>query len=225
MSTKINIPGFTLRDKLSELQGIANRSRQLLKGLSSRNDGQVEHTVGWKDNTSSLSGAALHPSLTPEMKEVKAGEKRYELAFVAGNLAFCDPFHVNHDIQPGAKVYPHVHWMTDNTDTNDSVTWRMYYKRAKGHQQEAFSAEATMDITQSIESTAYTHMVAECSDAQALELYEPDELIIITLELLSTSGFTASKTSAGKRVFGLTVDLHYEASLIATKNKAPNFWF
>ena len=225
MGVNLNVPQINIRQTLTELQGLAARSKNLLKSLSARNDGQVEHTVGWKDNVSGLAGAALHPSLTPELKEVVPGEKRYELAFATGNIAFCDPFHVNHDILPGAKVYPHVHWETDHTDANDSVTWRMYYRRAKGHQQEAFSAEAFMDITQSVNSTAHTHMIAECSDAQALVLNEPDELILITLELLSATGFTPSKITAGDRVFGLTVDLHYESSIIATKNKAPNFWW
>ena len=26
-------------------------------------------------------------------------------------------FNINHDIKQGSKIYPHVHWSTDGTDT------------------------------------------------------------------------------------------------------------
>ena len=62
-------------------------------------------------------------------------------------------------------------------------------------------------------------MVAEVSDADAIILTEPDELLLVTIRRV-TNG-VVNNTDI---VFGLSVDLHYEADRDTTPNKTPNFY-
>jgi hypothetical protein len=162
----------------------------------------------------------MPPSAAPSLTDFAPGgwTIRREYAFAVNDYAYIQPFHCNHDIKPGGKAYIHMHWTTNGTSTA-AVKWEFSYSRAKGHQQAAFSAPVTVSVTQAASGTAYQHMVAEIADVDALALTEPDELIIITARRVTNGGTDNTDT-----VFGLTVDLHYEASMHATPQKAPGFY-
>jgi hypothetical protein len=180
----------------------------------------VKFAVGWKDLTSSMLGAGMPSQNAPTLTNFAPGgwTIRREYAFALNDYVYMQSFHVNHDIKPGGKAYIHMHWTTDGTSAA-AVKWEFSYSRAKGHNQQAFSSPTTVSVTQAASGTAYQHMVAEIADIDALTLTEPDELIIITARRVTNGGTDNSDT-----VFGLMVDLHYEAEYYATKNKTPNFY-
>jgi hypothetical protein len=178
----------------------------------------LTHGTVWKDNVAPLSAAGVPASSAPTMRVFGPSGAREERAFAVNDYLFVQPFHVNHDIIPGAKAYPHVHWSTNGTSTA-TVKWEFQILRALGHDQANFAASTTVYVEQAAGGSAWRHMVAEVSDEDALTLVEPDELIMITLKRVTNGG-----TDNSDYVFGVTVDLHYQSSIIGTVNKAPNFY-
>jgi len=173
----------------------------------------------WKDNvydlTSAKSVGAGAPSyiplngssyLVPDM--TGSPIRRLQIAF-----------HVNHDVKQNSYCWPHVHWTTNGTNSG-LVIWRLSWQKALGHDQANFGTAVNIDIGTNIAPAApWRHFIAEgiIQGSQAIQLTEPDELIVMTLELLSNTVPTDA-------ICGLYVDLHYEAERDGTKNKAPNFY-
>jgi hypothetical protein len=190
--------------------------RDMLVSLA--NAYQQLNTKGWKDNVAAISaapGGAAAPTLTNFQS---AGSlQRQEYAFALNDYVFIAPFHVNHDISNGNKAYLHVHWTTNGVSTN-TVKWEFHLQRALGHNQAAFGTPAAISVTQAASGTPYQHMIAEVAIGDALTLFEPDELILATLRRVTNGGTNNSDT-----VFGLCVDMHYEADRHTTVNKAPDF--
>ena len=174
---------------------------------------------GWKDSVA-LVASAPNGAVAPTMADFgPAGTlQRRELSFAVNDYVFIGAFHTNHDVSAGCKCYPHVHWSTNGTSTA-TVKWEFHIQRAKGHNQAAFGAPAVISVTQAGSGTAWKHMIAECADVDALTLSEPDELILVTLRRVTNGG-----AENGDTVFGLMLDLHYEADRQSTLNKAPNFY-
>ena len=144
-------------------------------------------------------------------------------------------FHIRHQIKVGSLIYPHVHWSTDGTaatsGVSDIVEWEIDYQIAKGHQQESFTDQSQIVMTQSVYNAVSTgpttpdlwhHYITECSDAQAFTAPEVDSLIMMRIRRGSTSD-TYSDIGNG-HVFGLYVDLHYQKDRFGTVNKAPDFY-
>lgn len=154
--------------------------------------------------------------------------------FNQGDGATCK-FHVRHQIKPGSLIYPHVHWSTDGTaatsGVSDIVEWELDFQIAKGHQQEEFTDQSQIVVTQSVYNTnspgpttpdAWHHYITEASDDQAFEAPEVDSLIIARIRRGSTSD-TYSNLGNG-HVFGLYVDYHYQKDRFGTPQKAPDFY-
>ena len=175
--------------------------------------------AGWKDLVSPIAaapGGAAAPTLTNFQS---AGTlQRQEYAFALNDYVFLAPFHVNHDVKPSGAAYLHCHWTTNGTQTN-TVKWEFHVQRALGHNQANFGVPTMISVTQAAAGTAYRHMVAEVAIGNILTLTEPDELILVTLRRVTNGGTNITDT-----VFGLMVDMHYEADRDATPNKAPNFY-
>jgi hypothetical protein len=144
-------------------------------------------------------------------------------------------FHITHNIKPGSKMYPHVHWSTDGTaatsGVSDIVEWEIDYQVAKGHQQEEFTDQTQIVMTQSVYNDnsggptnpdAWHHYITEASDAQAITAPEVDSLIIMRVRRGSTSD-TYDNTGSG-HVFGLYVDFHYIKDRFGTPFKSPDFY-
>jgi hypothetical protein len=180
---------------------------------------QLPQATGWRDMLAPLSAAGVPPSSAPVMTAFVVGTvARREYAFDVNDLLYVQPFHVDHDVKPGGKGYLHVHWTTNGTSTA-TVKWEFQIARALGHDQANFAQVTTVTVEQAAAGTAYRHMVTEVSDANALTLTEPDELILVTIKRITNGGTNNTDT-----VFGLMVDIHYETDRGSTPNKAPNFY-
>jgi len=142
-------------------------------------------------------------------------------------------FHVPHDVKPGSKMYPHVHWSTDGTaatsGVSDVVEWVIDYEYAKGHQQESFGNAGQIILTQSVYNsvtgsgpspTAWHHYITEASDAQALTMPEVDSLILMKISRGSSSD-TYTNLNGG-HVFALFVDIHYQKDRLGTPGKTAS---
>ena len=172
---------------------------------------------GWKDLVSALYPIGVPEEFAPEVAPFGTSGLRRELAFNVDDYAFCQAFHINHDVKVGGLCYPHIHWTTDGSDENP-IRWEFQISRALGHNQEYFSAE-TSYFVEAQPNGAWRHMISEVSDEDAITLVEPDELLLLTVRRVSNGA-----TENTDKVFGLTVDLHYESDTDSTINKAPNFY-
>ena len=139
--------------------------------------------------------------------------------FAIGDYIFVQPFHIDHDVQPGGIGLCHVHWTTDGTSQN-GVTWEFSVMRALGHNQENFEAPAVLTVRQAAAGTAWRHMIAEVVVDDALTLTEPDELLLVVLKRVANT--TGPDNADG--IFGLMVDLHYESDRATTPNRSPDFY-
>ena len=143
----------------------------------------------------------------------------YQPDFAIGEDGIC-VFHINHDIKPGSKMYPHVHWSTDGTDTN-TVRWELNFVYASRDDDSptAFSAKQTITLDGTPSGTAYAHHVTEVTDANAVDAYEVDSIILMQIKRVTNGGTENTDT-----VFGHFVDIHYQRDRFGTPQKAPNFY-
>jgi len=175
--------------------------------------------AGWKDMLAPLTVARVPVANAPVLTNFTVGGiTRREYAFAVDDYLYVQPFHINHDIKPNGLGYLHIHWTTSGTSTA-SVRWKLDILRAKGHNQEAFTAVDPVFLEQAASGVAYQHMLAEAADVDALIFTEPDELILVTVTRVTNGG-----TNNTDAVFGLMCDIHYEADRDTTPNKAPNFY-
>jgi len=174
---------------------------------------------GWRDMTADLTRVGGGGNNPPTWANFRDGIDAWR--FGAGVLDMVwVTFHPNHDVVEGAPCYPHIHWAPNTTSTG-VVRWGVEYIIAKGHDQEAFPASTTIYFEPEITvNKQYQHIITECSDAQAFPMPEVDSLIMMRV---FRDGAHANDTFPDG-VFGLTADLHYQSTNMATVNKAPNFY-
>jgi hypothetical protein len=176
--------------------------------------------MGWKDLVSPIAatpGSVAAPTL--EAFQTAGTLQRKEYAFAIDDYVWLTPFHVLHDIKADgtSKAYLHVHWSTNGTQTN-TVKWEFHVQRAL-RSTAAFGAPTVISVTGTPSGVAYTHEVTEVADVDALTLTQPDELILVSLKRVTNGG-----TNNTNLVYGLMVDMHYEAGQASTINKAAPFW-
>ena len=83
----------------------------------------------------------------------------------------------------------------------------------------AFPTTATtVTVEQTQSTTAYQHMIAE-SAAVTIPGLEVDGLVILKVTRIAPAG-----TDVSGDVFVPCVDIHYQSTNMATKNKAPSFY-
>lgn len=174
--------------------------------------------IVWKDMLAPVGGAQVPNVNAPTAADFGPvhAPRRRELSFAIDDYVFIQPFHVNHDILPGAEAYFHVHWATGGTSTG-LVQWEITFMRALGHNQASFLEPQVITVEQAAHGTAWRHMVTETNTP--IILTEPDELIIATLRRIAPSAGSNADT-----VFGLMLDLHYQSAIDGTLNKSPNFY-
>lgn len=154
------------------------------------------------------------------------------LQFTSPNAeAFCR-FHIPHDYKMGSDLFIHVHWDHHSTTvTGGSVTWAFEYSYAKGFDQAAFSATSkTVTVLQNASLTPHQHMTAETllsNQGGSLSLLdtniiEPDGIVLARI-YLDSNDITESVLS-DPHPFVHFVDIHYQSTNVATKNKNPDFW-
>ena len=173
--------------------------------------------TGWKDIVSALYPIGVPDDHKPEVAPFGTSGLRRELAFKVDDYAFCQAFHINHDVKVNGKCYIHIHWTSSGSDVN-TVKWEFQISRALGHDQAYFSAESKYFVEQAPHG-AWRHMIAEVSDEDAITLIEPDELLLVTVRRVTNDATENTDT-----IFGLTVDLHYEADRDSTVSKSPDFY-
>lgn len=172
----------------------------------------------WFDNLTSINSGKVPASAAPTWTAFGPSGVCSAWAFSVNDHIQLNGFHINHDVKRGSKFYPHVHWVTDGTNTA-SVKWELSYTLAKGHNQEAFPADATVTVEGTPPGTAWQHMISEVTDANAIDMPEVDTIIIMDLKRVTNGGTDNTDT-----VFGMFVDLHYQMERTGTINKAPDFY-
>lgn len=141
-------------------------------------------------------------------------------------------FHLPHDYVPGSDMYLHLHWAHNGTNITGTFTTNCYVTYAKGHNQEAFFSEITIPISATSLTLAntpqYQHRIEEVQLTSATpsasqfnsSLIEPDGLILLHFDVATIPTITGGSA----KPFIFFVDLHYQASMLGTANKVPNFY-
>lgn len=174
--------------------------------------------AGWRDNVIEMTtrGGVTEPPRALFRDNIYLLQfSHLDLMEVYGN------FHVDHDYKLNTAIYPHIHWTTNTSDTG-TVRWGFEYTVAKGHQQAAFPATTTVYVEQASTGTPYMHYVAEVSTGSAIPgtNIEPDTFILMRV---FRDADHPNDTFEGS-VYGIALDLHYQADRATTPNKAPNFY-
>jgi hypothetical protein len=130
-------------------------------------------------------------------------------------------FHIDHDHAPGTALYPHIHWTVSSASTG-TVRWGIEWTLAKGHQQMAFGPTTTVYVEQAATGTPYLHYISEVAPANAIPgtNVEPDTFVLMRV----FRDATHPNDTFSDQVFGIALDLHYQADRATTPNKAPNFY-
>jgi len=179
----------------------------------------VAPTFGWRDITSSIEvrgSGANDPSFA-----VYTGTALRAYSFSASSMKeVFFTFHMPHDYVPGTDIYFHAHWSNAAaTPDTGNVVWGFEYTFAKGFGQQAFPATTTITVTAACPATRYMHNISETT-AVTIAGLEVDGMILIR-------GYRDAANAADtctNAVFLHTMDIHYQSTGVATKNKAPNFY-
>ena len=171
----------------------------------------------WEDNLTSL--ITSRPGATaPTLRAFGPTGNIQQLDFAINDFVYTSGFHIGHDIKPGSKMYPHVHWSTNGIDTN-TVKWELSFTYAKGHNQEAFPAETTLNLEEAASGTAWQHMITEATDAEAFTAPEVDSIILMKVRRVTNGG-----TDNADQTFGMFIDMHYQKDRFGTPQKSPDFY-
>ena len=179
----------------------------------------IDPVYGWRDLTADIQVRGIGAN-DPNF-DVYTGTalRAYQFSAIVMNEVFM-VFHVPHDWVPGSAIYFHAHWSNAAATPNTgNVKWNFDYSFAKGFGQEAFPAIQTATVTAASPSVRYRHNVSE-TVAVSLPLMEVDGLILVRAY---RDAANAADTCTDA-VFLHTVDIHYQSTNVATKNKAPNFY-
>ena len=129
-----------------------------------------------------------------------------------------------------SSIHLHFHWSHNSAIvTCGSITIGANVIYAKGHDQAAFPAEITTTLSPNASTTQYQHMVSEVQLSAAspsasqidTDDLEPDGLVLARVYL------SANNITSGGAVpdpFIHEVDIHYQSTNIATKDKVPDFY-
>ena len=189
----------------------------------------IDGAYGWRD----LEGA-LVPKATgvgsPTLTTFRGNTRWF--AYSAGEDMDC-MFHLPHDYVPGSDLHLHLHWSHNGTSISGSNVVTYYISYAKGHSQAVFPAEITVVQTAAslniTNTPRYTHRIDEIQitstggSATTIDnaLIETDGLLHIHFDWTTIPSISGGGSN---KPFGFYLDLHYQSTGTATKNKAPNFW-
>lgn len=186
---------------------------------------------GWRDITGALSlhepgGSSGDPSYNDYIGNIKAYQfDTLDTNGSNGDEMFIE-FHLPHDYLPGSDIFIHAHWgHNSGSVTSGAVTWDFQCTYAKGHNQSAFHDPVTVQATQDASTVQYQHMIAEAQasiSSPSGNHLDTDELEVDGLILVRVS--LSENTMNTDDPFLHQVDLHYQSTNMATKDKAPNFY-
>jgi len=184
-------------------------------GLATRKAKVSDLVGGWRDLRAPLIGAKVSGVSPPTLTAFGPSGGMFQYKFLVDDEVFV-AFHIDHDIKQGSTVYPHVHWATSSTSTN-SVKWELEYMIAARTSEPAFPAPTVITVEAAANATAWAHQVTE--HGTGFTAPEVDSLILMHVKRITNGG-----SENGDNVFGLFVDLHYEAQQYGTLNRAPDFY-
>jgi hypothetical protein len=139
-------------------------------------------------------------------------------------------YHIPHDHVPGTDIFIHLHWSHNSAIvTGGNMVFGYEVTYAKGHGQQAYPAPVFGTITGNASTTQYMHSLDEiqlsASTPSGSQIntgdIEPDGIIKLRIDV-QENNITSSGVVPDP--FIDYVDIHYQSSNIATKNKSPNFY-
>jgi len=184
-------------------------------------------TFGWRDLKGIITIRGIG-STDPSFNIYRNGIRQHQ--FSVNDEVFLE-FHIDHDYVPNTHIYIHPHWSHNSSlVTGGSVTWTAEMTYSKGHNQAAFPATVSLDITQNASTTQYQHLVADeqasVTDGDSTHLnttnLEIDGIILVRF-YLKANNITVSGGGAPEP-FLHYVDIHYQSTNVCTKQRAPNFY-
>ena len=190
---------------------------------------KIENQYGWKDLTGDVTprtGGTNAPTLKNFIGNIR------EYAYVSQDQGDTR-FHLPHDYVPGSDLFIHVHWGHNGTNISGSLRVDFNVAYAKGHNQSAFNTPFTASlIVPSLNisnSPRFIHRVDEIqlsTPGGSANLLDSNQIEVDGLLLINYSVTTIPTISGGSSAapFLFTVDLHYQSTNMATKNKSPNFY-
>lgn len=185
-------------------------------------------TYGWMDLIGNVTPKTTGAG-SPTLDTVRGNIRAYR--YSAGDDGDCE-FHLPHDYAPGTDLYLHIHWCHNGTNISGNFITDVAATYAKGHNQAIFPAEVSAQISDSSLSLAncpqYQHRIAEIQlstaggsasklDTNSLEV---DGIILIHYDVNTIPTITAGSGEP----FIIFIDIHYQSTRTATKNKAPSFY-
>lgn len=183
-------------------------------------------TFGWHDL---LGTVQVYGDLGDAIRVAYRGGIK-ALQFDEGDSAYVD-FHLPHDYAPNTDIFVHVHWSHNSAlVTGGSVTWGFELMYAKGHNQSAFPAPITVSVSQNANTIQYQHMVAEGlastpgGSGTLLNTADIEVDGLIQCRLFLDSNDITVSGGGIPLPFAHTIDIHYQSTNIATKNRSPDFW-
>lgn len=185
-------------------------------------------TFGWRDllgETTTRNVGATKPSFETYNGAI------LQYRFGAGDLEHYD-FHIPHDYVAGTDIYLHIHWsQISTTNTGGTLDFKYTAIYSKGHNQAAFTGTPITDTFTSADAGTIQYqqhiteaIISGASATAALfdrDDLEPDGVILMTLEMDSND---LTDSSGVTNPFIHYVDIHYQSTNLATKDKVPDFY-
>lgn len=186
-------------------------------------------TFGWRDLKGDVTVKTAGAN-DPDFNDYHSGIHRYQFKNTGMTEIFND-YHFDHDNVPAAEVYIHIHWSQTNRDTGGAggipgnAKWYFAANYAKGHNQAAFPAGATtVSVVETASINARQHMISEVQLSTNSQIagqdIEPDG--ILTVRTYRDPADPAD--TLNQRPWVHHVDIHYQSTNIATKQKVPDFY-
>jgi hypothetical protein len=191
---------------------------------------KVAPTFGWRDMLGEVNPRSTGVG-RPTLSAFRGGLVR-EFAF-AENDDQDVAFHLPHDYVPGTDLYFHVHWGHNGTAISGNIVWDINFTYTKGHDQSIFPAEKNITITYATTDIAttpqYQHRIEEVQMSTPggsgtlldSDLIEPDGVILLHFDQTTIPTITGGSPN---QPFVFFIDVHYQSTNIATKQRVPDFY-
>ena len=202
-------------------------------------------TFGWRDIIGAIEtrpAAGGGAASLPDFVVYRGSIYQYRFGTTAPNNHLHEAFlgfHIPHDYVPSSDLFIHVHWSQIVVDTGGTAAvpgvakWYFDISYADGHgtaggAADPFVAPITVSITQQGSTTQYGHLIAEVqfsNNGGTGGLFDSASIQVDGLFLVRVyRDPTDVADTLNQDTFVHSVDIHYQSTNVATKQKAPNFY-